>query len=361
MNILKRLFRVFSYPFFYTYYLLKKNKVNISSLGEPLKMGITAVVAMKNEEYTIPFCLESLVGFADQIVVVDNGSEDESVKKAQEFKNRFGHLVEVSIIEMPGALLGDCREAGLKATKYQWHLRWDADMIAYTSGKNDIKRLREKALSSNTPRTIQFCRINNYGDFKHSYLIPVDGGEPFLMWFTKDIHYVEYGKFDAVKVPYYYKQVVDSINYYCLHCGGLKSDENLMHRFHYFTWREWTNKSKPESLPAFMKDYNKFKEKRNLYLFGTNESNALKYRFSKQFVHVLKKFDSNKYGGYPDVILDELKNPRFEVVYENNKPLKRIDKNDISMLQYKPTTEDLNWSVDEFNKKINNEFYTNYN
>ena len=56
--------------------------------------------------------------------------------------------IEVDILEMPGALLGDCREAGLNATRYQWHLRWDADMVCKTSGEESMIQLREKVLKS---------------------------------------------------------------------------------------------------------------------------------------------------------------------------------------------------------------------
>ena len=36
--------------------------------------------------------------------------------------------------------------------------------------------------------------------------------------------------FDTVRVPKYYKQIKESINYY-FHCQGLKSDINLIHGF----------------------------------------------------------------------------------------------------------------------------------
>ena len=134
INKFKNIYRLLIRPVNrFLYYDLQKRKINTTRDGEPLKMGISAVVAMKNEEYTLPFCLNGLIGFADQIIIIDNGSEDKSLQIAKDFKAEFGDLVKVDIIEMPGALLGDCREAGLKATKFQWHLRWDADMVAHTA------------------------------------------------------------------------------------------------------------------------------------------------------------------------------------------------------------------------------------
>ena len=313
-------------------------------------MGISAVVAMKNEEYTLPFCLESLIGFADQIIVIDNGSEDRSLNSAKEFKRKHGHKVEVTVIEMPDALLGDCREAGLNATKYQWHLRWDADMIAHTDGDFDMKKLRKKVLSDDTPRTIQLPRINLTGDLLHvSKQKEWDEGEPILMWLTTDIKYREFGKFDTVRVPKYYKQLKESKNYY-FHCQGLKSDINLIHRFHYFRWRELYNRNNSDEIPRELKNYDDFVTQRNNYLFGTKDQKSIKYRYNRQLVHTFQKIDIEKYGYYPQVLRTEIskEKQRFQIEYVNNKPFIRIDREDKEMINFIPSEEDLSWDIENF-------------
>ena len=350
MNYIKRLFRLIVRPLYMMLYKLQKNKIDLSRDGASLKMGISAVVAMKNEEYTLPFCLESLIGFANQIIIIDNGSEDDSLNLAKKFKSQFEDKVEVDIIEMPGALHGDCREAGLKATRYQWHLRWDADMIAHTDGEFDMKKLREKALSDNTPRTIQLPRINLTGDLMHVVRAKDwDAGEPILMWFNEDIKYQEFGKFDAVRVPKYFSQVKENINYY-FHCQGLKSDVNLMHRFHYFKWRELFNSYTKSERPKEIEDYDVFVKNRNMFLFGTNEPCSLKYRYQRQLVHTFGKINIDKYGYYPKVLREEMtnKNQRFLVEYTDEFPYIRVDFNDKEMVDYIPIKSDLEWKVESF-------------
>jgi glycosyltransferase involved in cell wall biosynthesis len=353
---LKSLLRNIIRPFYYYFiYLPFKSKIDITRNGKTLKKGITAVVAMKNESYTLPFCLESLIGFADQIVIIDNGSEDNSLLKAKKFKEQYGDKVEVDIEELPGALLGDCREAGLKHTRYQWHLRWDADMIAKTSGENDMKKLREKILHNNTPCSIQLPRINIFGDLHHVHkgVGVLDPGEPILVWFSKDIYYREFGKFDSIRIPFYYKQHQEE-KYYYFHCSGLKSDENLLHRFHYFSWREQVNKYAPDNIPVSVKDFNVFKQNRNLFLFGTNEICALKFRYQRQLVSQFVKYDKNKFGEYPEILEREMKkeHQRFTITYQNNLPYIRIDNEDAQMENYTPTAEDNNWDVDKFMDKL---------
>jgi glycosyltransferase involved in cell wall biosynthesis len=342
LEFLKRAFRNIIRPILYWFYYLPfKKKIDVARDGSYLKRGITAV------EYTLPFCLQSLINIADQIVIIDNGSTDKSLAKALEFKNQFQNKIQIDIIEMPGALLGDCREAGLKAARYQWHLRWDADMVAKTSGENDILKLREQVLSDNTPRTIQFSRINLYGDFKHALGKMRDPGEPILMWFNKDIYYKEYGKFDTVRVPFYYKQIQETKDY-VFHCAGLKSIDNLIHRFHYFSWREFSNTKKINI------DYSIFRTKREKYLLGTENKLSIKFRYNRQLTSQFKKIDETTSNDYPEIIYNEIKNnrERFIVEYKDNLPYLRIDREDEEMASYKPTEEDLNWNPADFLQKL---------
>jgi hypothetical protein len=354
---MKNLFRKIIRPIlFYFYYLPFKDKLNVSREGKPLIKGITAVISMKNESYTLPFCLESLVEIVDQIVIIDNGSEDDSLQKARIFQEKNKNKLEINIIEMPGALLGDCREAGLKLSKYQWHLRWDADMVAHTDGPNNMLKLRAKILKDNTPRAIQLSRLNLYGDLKHTMGKVKDDGEPFLIWLSKNVYYKEYGKFDTIRVPFYFKQIIEEENF-IFHCTSLKSAENLIHRFNYFTWRDFYNRYDNNNRPENISDYEKFKVVRNNYLFATNETKSLKYRFIRQLVSQFKLFDTNKYGKYPKILEEELHNnlQRFTIIYKNGKPFYRIDKEDVEMFDYIPLQRDLDWSIEDFFLKVNKE------
>ena len=210
-SLLKQNVRKLLLPLLYVFYYKPfQRKIRVTRDGRPLRPGISAVVAAKDEEYTISMCLESLVEVADQVICIDNGSTDQTVKLMYAFKEKYGSKIRVDVVEMPGALLGDCREEGLRLTEYEWHLRWDADMVCKTSGPEDMRQLRKKVLADSRPRAIQLPRTNLMGDLHHTYAktsLIVDPGEPILISFCKDIFYKEYGKFDAIRVPFYYKQV----------------------------------------------------------------------------------------------------------------------------------------------------------
>jgi glycosyltransferase involved in cell wall biosynthesis len=322
--------------------------------GSELLPGITAVVAARDEAYTIGFCLRGLIGFADQIVCIDNGSEDETLQEMRTFRENYGDRVDADVVSMPGALLGDCREEGLRRARRQWHLRWDADMVAKTSGPESMLDLRARVLTDQRPRTIQLPRTNLVGDLRHAgrFGPVVDPGEPILVRFGRGIEYREFGRFDALRAPLHYAQRAEQGRHY-FHLAGLKSDENLIHRFHYFTWREAVNRKGPALDPA-LHDLDDFKRVRNLELFGTNEPRSLKFRYQRQLSYHFVRYDESEYGAYPEVLGEELSrsDPRFEVVYRDGRPWIRMDRGDEEMRGYEPTAEDLAWSPEDFLRRF---------
>ena len=325
-----------------------RKRMEVTRDGKPLRPGITALVAARNEAYTIPFCLRSLIGFADQIVCVDNGSEDETLSRMRQFQSEFGDRVEVDIVSLPSALLGECREAGLAMTRYQWHLRWDADMVAKTSGPESMLPLRKRALSDDRPRAIQLPRTNLFGDLHHAlaHLPIVDPGEPILVRFDRAVRYREYGKFDVIRLPLYFRQTCESPRHY-FHLQGLKSDVNLLHRFHYFEWRRVVNASRSTE------DFEIFKQRRNLELFGTTDPRSVRFRFNRQLMYVLVRFEPERHGSYPEVLANELRGEqRFEVLYRDGRPFQRLDREDREMAAYQPTPEDLAWDPENFLRRF---------
>jgi glycosyltransferase involved in cell wall biosynthesis len=336
---------------YYGYFCFLRRVLEVGRNGKPLEKGITAVVAAKNESYTISLCLRSLVGVVDQIVCIDNGSDDDTLQQMYEFQNEYGGQIEIEIISLPGALLGDCREAGLRATKYQWHLRWDADMVCKTSGAESMLLLREEVLANDHPRAIQLPRTNLFGDLHHtSKLYPVvDQGEPIMIRMSKHICYKEYGRFDTVRLPLYYRLVKHPKRFY-FHCSELKSDVNLLHRSFYFRWRDEFNATAPAQRSDELKDLSKYRRAKELETYGTNDKRSLKYRLQRQTVYHYQRYEPELYGDYPDILREQIESgkERFKVIYRDGRPYLRVDYEDPEMLEHKPTQEDLDWDPEDY-------------
>jgi len=322
--------------------------------GGRLRPGISAVVVARNEDYTVGMSLRSLIGFADQIICVDNGSDDGTLVEMEKFRDEHGGDADVDVVSMPGALLGDCRNEGLRRSRHQWHLRWDADMVAQTAGPDSMLNVRERALADARPRAIHMRRTTLIGDLRHAPRLGdvVDAGENWLIRAGHGITYAELGgMYDEVRTPLHYVEKWEP-GEHIFHLAGLKADDNLIHRLHYFAWRELINREGPQADPE-LQTLDAFKRHRNRELFGTTDPQSVKFRYRRQLSYHLMPYDPEHFGSYPEVLRRELSGQqRFEVVYREGRPWSRIDRQDAEMLDYEPTGEDLEWNPEAFLRRF---------
>lgn len=81
-------------------------------------MKISAIIIAKNEKDNIRDCIENL-SFCDEIIVIDNGSEDNTAKIAES----LGAKVFIN----PTSNFSDSRNLGFKQANFDWVLYIDAD------------------------------------------------------------------------------------------------------------------------------------------------------------------------------------------------------------------------------------------
>lgn len=88
--------------------------------------GITAFLIVRDEERTLPRCLDSLAGVADEVVVLDTGSRDgtPAVLAAEAARGRFRRF---RWRAAPFAGFGPTRQAALDLVETEWALWLDAD------------------------------------------------------------------------------------------------------------------------------------------------------------------------------------------------------------------------------------------
>lgn len=88
--------------------------------------GITAFLIVRDEERTLPRCLDSLAGVADEVVVLDTGSRDgtPAVLAAEAARGRFRRF---RWRAAPFAGFGPTRQAALDLVETEWALWVDAD------------------------------------------------------------------------------------------------------------------------------------------------------------------------------------------------------------------------------------------
>lgn len=116
---------------------------------------ISATIITLNEEDKIRQCLESLQGVADEIVVVDSLSTDNTKSICEEFGVRF--------IEQKWLGYSEQKNLANNLASHDWILSIDADEVLSDELKKSILRIKnEERETKNEELVYSFNRLNNY-------------------------------------------------------------------------------------------------------------------------------------------------------------------------------------------------------
>lgn len=109
----------------------------IKKLLDTHKVTITAGILVKNEARSIKRCLEHLIGAVDEIVVVDTGSTDDSIKIITDFKNE--HFPKLKLYNFTWCDdFSAARNFGLQKMTSDWVIWIDADEYLFREDINNM-------------------------------------------------------------------------------------------------------------------------------------------------------------------------------------------------------------------------------
>jgi len=208
-------------------------------------ISLSVVVLTKNEEKNIQRCLDSVAGWANEIIVMDDKSTDKTVDIASSYTDR--------IITRKMDIEGRHRNFAYAQAKNLWVLSLDADEAVTEELKAEIKEVLKVPTRYNG---FTVPRRNFIGDYWVRY-----GGwypSPQLKLFRKD-------KFLYEEVGVHPRAFMDNP------CGRLKSDiihysykniEDFLNKLNNQTTREaqkWFAQRKPMTLGRFLwRTYDRF-------------------------------------------------------------------------------------------------------
>jgi glycosyltransferase involved in cell wall biosynthesis len=136
----------------------RHREFNFTLLESRERRGVTALVRARNEQQKIQHCLRSIAPLFDEIIVVDNASDDRTLALVREFKERSDPADKIKICSYPFRLArfgpehdGTPGDSVSSAVYYSnWALsqcsrryvcKWDADMVLRKQAREQFLRL----------------------------------------------------------------------------------------------------------------------------------------------------------------------------------------------------------------------------
>ena len=147
---------------------------------------LSVIIITKDEQDRIKACLES-VGWADEIVVLDNGSTDETLEIVKKYTDK--------VITFKDQDFATLRNKGMEQARGEWVLYVDSDERVLDPLRKEIEALitfSDCSAYAISRRNIIFGKEVKYGPFSPDWVIRLLKKEDFETWIGR-VH--EYPKF----------------------------------------------------------------------------------------------------------------------------------------------------------------------
>ena len=277
--------------------------------------GISVFIRVKNEEDWIKYSILSIRDFADEIIVGDNGSEDKSV---QIVKDLIDEGFKVELYRCPDMTINELTNFLLKRTTYRWVMKWDADFVARTTGQYSIANLRQKLLDMDRDRyyLIELSHICLSGDLHHQSPDEFIHTEEYIYTNSDRLNFVHPRTCEFLKSPKYYT-VIKCDGYYSFHLD-VKSADRMLARSYWFDWMKTKNYERFPTLNSYV-DHRIHSDNR----FKTREEARSKFVINS--CKKLVPYDRERFGDYPDILKEEINNPKYRLIYTDGQIIGRND------------------------------------
>lgn len=279
--------------------------------------GVSAMMTVKDEEDWIRKSVLSIADVVDEMVVVDNGSEDATYSILSDLERQLGG--KLRLYRFPTEDFCAAVNFTLDQTKYKWILRWHGDFVARTTGPYSTRGMlnRVRLLDSHRYYCVWIGPVSLDGDLFHQIPEKDVEREPFIFSYHPRLRYRQVGRFEVLQVPYFYKRL-DWKELYFFHMRYVKPAKRILYRFFWTEWMAYPDKRRFPTLDSFVRH-------RIQQEYGTSDLKEAMRRRIADLAGDLAPYDRARYGEYPALISDDLRNPKYRLIYENGRIVSRSD------------------------------------
>ena len=283
------------------------------------------LIPTQNEEAVVGLCIRSFLGFADELIVVDNGSTDHTQEIVQDLATQHPRKIKFfDVPELPDLVHN--RRYALAQSQYEWIVRADSDYVCYTDGDLDVMQFREFLLKRKRalrPEAVAVPQSNIVGDFWHTGVPMRPGGYranperqhvsealvPPMVRFYRHFplfQFVRRGRRETVRFRHVLK-VIRWERPLWMHCN-IKSDMNLFFRSERTDWRELGDFKRYPTLPAYIQAHVQRK-------YGTSDLDvAARLYMERHVLPYLEPYDPDRYYPYPRLVQEQMeRNPVYKI------------------------------------------------
>ena len=280
------------------------------------KMGISIYIRVKDEADWIELSILSIQDFADEIIVVDNGSQDGTIEKIKRLQNKL--KIPLALYEQPSLNFTDLNNFALVKTNFHWVMKWDGDFVAHTSGENNISGLRERLLALDSRRYyfIYLRLINLNGDLLHQDSREQVHIEEYIHTYSSKAVFIHTGTYEAIHTPKFY-EVLFWYKPYIFHIN-VKPARKMLKRFF---WNSWLKLEGTSPHPKF-EDY---VQSQLPETFGTDSWDEAQQACILRASEYCVRYNQELFGPYPDLLKEHLKNPKYTLLYDGDKITGRLE------------------------------------
>lgn len=279
------------------------------------KNGISLLVATQNSVETVEMCIRSFIDFADEIIAVDNGSNDGTIEILEKLENGIDKL---QFFNKPNInSLYANRQFAFKKSKYRWVMRCDSDYVAYTSGVHNITILRDIILNTKPglrPKAFELNTVNLFNDFyttgtfhekrvelaqvdpehKHTIPSPLESSDLRVYQYNPFLKFKRLGRWEGVAFKRFYKRLNINNIFYC-HCS-FKRDMDHFFRSERTNWRELGDFKKYPTLRSYIESIIEKK-------YDTNDLEVACTKYIEKHIKpFLMPYNTDIFLDYPDII-----------------------------------------------------------
>ena len=288
------------------------------------KPGISVLLAAQDEQYVLGLSIRSFLELGDEVIVVDNGSQDASPQIARALAERYPDRVR--FFDRPDLVdLHQNRAFALDQARYDWVVRADSDYVCYTDGPLAVQEFRRFVLSvrrSVQPAALWVPQGNVFGDFLHTGRAMTGSWEanperqyvpdatsppmPRLYQTFPGFAFVRRGRRETTRLL----GVMQASTWpqpIWMHCT-IKSDLNLFRRSERANWRQLGDYSRFPTLDHYIRSILPDR-------YGTSDpAEAARIYLQRHILPHLERYDVRGHYPYPKLVAEQIqRNPIFQV------------------------------------------------